>query len=190
MKVIAATNNKGKIKEITDILSKLGYEVISLKEAGIVSDPEENGKTLHENALIKARAVSALTDMCVIADDSGLFCDALSGAPGIYSARYAGEGASDDEKINRLLSELSDKGDRSAHFECSIVFIDENKNEIYADGRAEGEILLKKEGSGGFGYDPVFFSHEAKKPFGIMSEEEKNKVSHRFHALENLCKLL
>ena len=192
MKIIAATNNKGKIKEIKDILSGLGYEVLSLEEAGIKADPEETGTTFEENALIKARAVAKYTDCAVISDDSGLCVDALGGAPGLYSARYAGENATDGERIDKLLREMemTKNDDRSAHFTSAVAFIGPDKKEITALGYAYGRILKEPRGSGGFGYDPIFFSDEAKKSFAELSKEEKNKISHRRKALENLRKQL
>ncbi len=190
MRVIAATKNKGKIKEISDILGGLGIEVISQGDAGIDVEILETGKTFTENARIKAQAVAMLCDDAVLADDSGLCVDALGGAPGIYSARYAGEDATDTDKINKLLAELSDKEDRTAHFETAVVFIYPDGNELVATGTASGRIVTEPKGDGGFGYDPVFYSAELGKTFAEATEDEKNGVSHRAKALETLAKML
>ena len=187
MKIIAATANKGKAAEIEKIFGALGFDVITIREAGIDSDPEENGKTFLENALIKARAAHELAqDAYIIADDSGLCVDALDGAPGIYSARYAGEGASDADKIDKLLRELAGKENRSAHFETAVALITPDGEEITAHGEVHGHILTVPEGDNGFGYDPVFYCDEIGKTFAIASNDEKNAVSHRGRALRAL----
>ena len=187
MKIIAATANKGKAAEIEKIFGTLGFDVITMREAGIDSDPEENGKTFLENALIKARAAHELaSDAYIIADDSGLCVDALDGAPGIYSARYAGEGATDADKINKLLGELDGKENRGAHFETAIALITPDGEEITAHGEVHGHILTVPEGENGFGYDPVFFCDEIGKTFANASADEKNAVSHRGRALREL----
>ena len=190
MKIVAATHNKGKIKEIQKILASLGVEVITQTEMGITIEPEENGSTFADNALIKARAVKELCDCAVIADDSGLCVDALGGAPGVYSARYAGEGASDSEKIKKLLSELSGISDRTAKFKSAIAFILPDGEEIVTHGEVVGKITDKPYGEGGFGYDPVFFSDELGKTFGEASSEEKNQISHRSRGLKALFEIL
>lgn len=190
MKIIAATSNEGKIAEIEKIFKTLGFSVISLKEAGIQSDPEENGSTFLENALIKARAAAKLCDGFVIADDSGLCVDVLGGAPGIHSARYAGEGASDADKIEKLLTELNGIENRAAHFETAVAFITPGGEEITAQGRVDGHIINTPEGENGFGYDPVFYCDEIGKTFAAASHEEKNTVSHRARALSALYEKL
>lgn len=190
MKVIAATHNAGKIREINSILGSLGFEIISQKDFGIDSEPEENGSDFAENALIKARAVSALCDYPVIADDSGLCVGALDDAPGIYSARYAGENASDSERIYKLLTELEGKPDRSAKFVSAVALVFPDGREIIAHGEVHGKITEKPCGSGGFGYDPIFFSNDLSKTFGEASPEEKNKISHRSRALKALYDIL
>ncbi len=188
MKILAATNNAGKVREIKSILSGLNIEVISLKEAGINIDPEENGVTFEENALIKARAVAQVSGMPSISDDSGLCVDYLDGAPGIYSARYAGEDATDAQRIEKLLEELHGvpQAQRKAFFISAAAYVDPDGTEITAVGTVDGYITQQPDGDGGFGYDPVFFSAELRKTFGIASENEKNKISHRFRALTNL----
>lgn len=186
MKIIAATQNKGKIKEIQKIFGTLGFEVISQKEVGIDVDVEETGATFEENARLKAKAVYDLCHETVIADDSGLCVDALDGAPGVYSARYAGEGASDADKINKLLAELENEENRSAEFVSSLVMILKDGREFSAQGKVKGKILKEPSGSNGFGYDPIFYSEELGKSFGEASDEEKNSISHRGRGLQNL----
>lgn len=190
MKVIAATKNAGKLREMKSIFEGLDYDIISAHELGIDAEPEENGASFEENALIKARAVAELCDLAVIADDSGLCVDALGGAPGIYSARWAGEDASDSDRINKLLSELAQKTDRRAKFVSAVAFIFPDGDELTARGEVFGRICEKPCGCGGFGYDPVFFSDELGKTFAEASEEEKNKVSHRARALGALCDMI
>ncbi len=190
MKVVVATKNKGKIREISEILSTLGIEVVSLDDIGIDAEIEETGETFEENARIKAEAISLLTNEAVLADDSGLSVDFLGGAPGVYSARYAGEGATDKDRINKLLSEMEGIEERDAHFECAIVLKFPSGEEIVSKGKAYGRILLEPIGDGGFGYDPVFFSKELGKSFGEATEEEKNRVSHRAKALFQLLEIL
>ncbi len=190
MKVIAATGNKGKLREMEEILSPLGIEIVSRSDAGIELEVEETGSTFEENALIKARAAALVTDCCVLADDSGLCVDALDGAPGVHSARYAGEGASDERKIKKLLSQLDGVEDRSARFVTAIAFIFPDGREIKASGEVKGYITKEPSGSGGFGYDPVFFSEELGKTFAECDDAEKNSVSHRARALKNLYNIL
>lgn len=186
MKIIAATNNANKVKEITKIFSDLGFEVISQRDEGIDIDVEETGSTFTENALIKARAVAMLSDDYVLADDSGLCVDSLDGRPGVYSARYAGEGASDKEKIEKLLDELNDKTNRKAKFVTAIAFICPDGSEIVTKGEVCGKITTEPRGNNGFGYDPVFFSTEMGKTFAEAKQEEKNAISHRGRALKAL----
>lgn len=190
MKIIAATSNQGKIAEIKKIFSVPSLEVISMKEAGIDIEIEENGTSFEENALIKARTIASLCDCFVLSDDSGLCTEALNGAPGIYSARYAGENASDEERMEKLLWELSDKNDRRAKFVSAVAFITPDGTEITAHGEVLGKIADKPSGNGGFGYDPIFISDELGKTFGEASSEEKNSISHRARALHNLFNIL
>ena len=191
MKIIAATANRGKAAEIEKIFGGLGFEVVTMREAGLKSDPEENGKTFLENALIKARAAhEEAPEAYIIADDSGLCVDALDGAPGIYSARYAGEGASDTEKINKLLSALESAENRAAHFETAAAFITPSGEEITACGRVDGHILTAPDGENGFGYDPVFYCEEIGKTFANADPDEKNAVSHRGRALRALYEIM
>lgn len=180
---MVASGNKGKLREIAEIFR--GAEVVSMKEAGFVGDIEENGATFEENALIKAKAVCQALGAPALADDSGLCVDALDGAPGVYSARYAG-GHGDDAANNALLlKNLSGKaeGERTAYFESCVALCLPDGRSFTASGRTYGKILSVPEGENGFGYDPLFFSDELGKSFGIASAEEKNAVSHRAKAL-------
>lgn len=190
MRIIAATKNKGKIKEIQEILGDLGFEVVSQQEAGYNLDVLETGDTFEKNALIKARAVAMVCDNPVLADDSGLCIASLDGRPGIYSARYAGEGASDADKVAKILSELKGVRDRSAKFVTAAAFIFPDGTEITAEGEVTGVITEAPEGDNGFGYDPIFYSDELGKTFAAASDEEKNSVSHRSRALKALCEKL
>lgn len=190
-KILAATTNQGKIKEIKEILSD--YEIISLKDAGIDADVEENGKTFAENAYIKAFEISKLSDLPVLADDSGLEIEALGGRPGVYSARYAGEDAPYSVKIAKLAEELKDvpPEKRYAQFSCAVCLIFPDGKKLEGFGvSCPGIILETPRGENGFGYDPVFYSIEHKKTFAEMSLEEKNKVSHRKAALVSLSNKL
>ncbi len=182
--LVVATGNAHKLKEIAEIFQD--YEVLSQKQMGFDEDVEENGATFAENALIKARAACKALGLPVLADDSGLCVDALGGKPGIYSARYCG--AHGDDKGNRslLLKNLEGEKNRKAHFHCSVALVYPDGQEIVVEGNTYGEILTKEEGEGGFGYDPIFFSDDLQKSFGVASSAEKNAVSHRFRALQAL----
>ena len=190
MKVVAATGNKGKVREFQEILGKMDYEVVSMKDMGINVDIEETGTTFAENAMIKARVVASLCDYPVIADDSGLCVDALDGAPGIYSARFAGEDADDAERNRHLLELMEGKENRKAHYIAAIAYIGMDGMEYVTEGRTEGEIQYKEEGMGGFGYDPLFYSTEIGKCFGLATPDEKNEVSHRGRALRKMYDIL
>ncbi len=190
MKIVVATKNPNKIVEISEIFAPLGFDVISQTEAGIDIDVEETGDTFEKNARLKAKAVAMICDDYVLADDSGLCVDALDGRPGVMSARYAGEGASDMHKIIKLLGEMEHKTDRRAKFVTSIVFICPDGSEITTTGEVYGKILESPEGDNGFGYDPVFYSDELKKSFAVATLEEKNSVSHRGRALKALYEKL
>jgi len=182
--ILAATTNQGKVKEIKEILSD--FEVISLKDAGINIDVEENGKTFSENAYIKASEIAKLTDLPVLADDSGLEIKALGGRPGVYSARFAGEDAPYSEKVKKLTEELSDvpPDERHAQFACAVCLVLPDGKKIEAFGvSCPGILLDSPRGENGFGYDPYFYSVNHKKTFSEMSLEEKNEVSHRKAAL-------
>lgn len=182
MKIIFATNNKNKLREVREILEPAGLMVLSQSEAGADIEVEENGKTFAENAYLKAKAVFDMTGLPVIADDSGLEVDALNGAPGIFSARYAPEG----QRKKRLLEELKNVSDekRGANFTCCICYIDPNGKERYFTGKVFGTIGYESRGTNGFGYDPIFMYGE--RSFAEMSAEEKNEISHRADALKQL----
>ena len=182
-KIIVATGNKGKLREIKQIFKNV--EIISMDEAGFSGEIEETGASFKENALIKAKAVSSALNAPVIADDSGLCVDALHGAPGIYSARFSGEGEAANRKL--LLKRLNDITDRAAHFECAVCLYYPNGKTVFGEGRTFGRILQEEIGEAGFGYYRIFYSDDLNKSFGLASEEEKNSVSHRYRAL---CDLL
>ncbi|MBP3352125.1 MAG: XTP/dITP diphosphatase [Lachnospiraceae bacterium] len=184
-KIIFATGNKDKVKEIQMILADLGLEVITMKEAGISVDIEENGTTYEENAMIKARAVAAYTDAIVMADDSGLEIDYLNKEPGVYSARYLGEDTSYRIKNANLISRLDGVPDekRTARFVCAIGAVLPDGTELTTRGTIEGIIGYEEKGANGFGYDPIFYVPEFGKTTAELSEEEKNQVSHRGNAL-------
>lgn len=186
MRIVAATKNMGKIKEIEAILSKLNICVVSAADVGIDVDVAETGDTFEKNALIKARAIAMMCDEPVLADDSGLCVDALDGKPGVFSARYAGENATDEDRINKILSELGETKNRKAEFVSSVALIFPDGEEIVASGAVHGTITYEPIGTNGFGYDPIFCSDELKKTFAQSTDEEKNRVSHRARALENL----
>jgi len=187
MDIIIATHNKNKVLEMEKALSSIIGEgkVLTAEQAGFSDDVEENGSTFEENALIKARSVR--TDGCIsIADDSGLCCNALNGAPGIYSARYAGEPCDNAKNNAKLLSNLEGFSDRSAYFVCAIACVLPDGTEFTVRGEAHGTILTELTGDGGFGYDPLFYVPELKKTFAELTREEKHEVSHRGNALRLL----
>lgn len=181
--IILASNNKDKVKEVKEILK--GYDIISMKEAGIDVDIEENGTTFEENALIKARAIMKLTGQITMADDSGLEIDYLNKAPGVYSARFMGHDTSYDIKNKALIQKLEGvKGsDRSGRFVCAIAVCFPDGREIVKRGTMEGLIAEEIKGDNGFGYDPIVYLPEYGKTSGELVPEEKNKISHRGKAL-------
>ena len=182
MKFIIATNNPKKLVELERILNPLGINAVTAKQEGIsLADVEENGKTFKENSFIKAYAACSKSGLPAIADDSGICVDALNGEPGIYSARFGGENATDSDKNKLILSKLKDETDRKAHYTCAITCVFPNGNIIQVEDYCYGEIATKPEGSGGFGYDPIFLYNG--KSFGYYTAEEKDKVSHRGKAL-------
>lgn len=189
---VIASNNRKKIEELERILSPLNIYAKTAEQLGKESiEVEETGTTFAENAELKAKAMCEHTGMPAIADDSGLVVDALGGAPGVLSARYAGEGATDAEKINKLLTELMKTGssDRSARFECVICCYFPNGEKIFAHGTCEGTIGYAPRGANGFGYDPIFFV-EGNKTFAELSDHQKDLISHRGRALKELSAIL
>lgn len=191
-KIVFATGNAGKVKEIRMIMADLGVEVLSMKEAGISIDIEEDGSTYEENALIKARAVAACTDAIVMADDSGLEVDALNKEPGVLSARYMGEDTPYSIKNGEIIKRLMGVPDeeRSARFVCAIAAVLPDGRELTTRATIEGRIGYEEKGANGFGYDPIFYVPEFGKTTAELTEEEKNKVSHRGKALELMKKEL
>jgi len=191
-KIVFATTNAGKIKEIKEILADFDVEVVSMKEMNITADIEENGATFEENSLIKARAVSKLTGLPALADDSGLEVDYLNGEPGIYSARYLGRDTDYDYKNNYIIKKLKDAKDeeRSARFVCVISLVLPDGREFVKKGVMEGRIGYEIKGGNGFGYDPIFYLPEYGKTSAEISAEEKNKISHRGKALSAMKELI
>ncbi len=183
MKFVLASNNGGKLREMKEILGDLGIEVLSQREAGLCIEAEENGSTFSENAMIKAAAACDALGLPAIADDSGLCVDALGGEPGIYSARYGGDGVDDKGRYRLLLKNMEGKSDRGARFVCAIACVMPGGDVIDAWGQCEGEILCAPRGDGGFGYDPVFYVPEYGRSMAELTMEEKNAVSHRGRAL-------
>lgn len=186
MELAIATNNPQKLTEIRAILGGCFDRLYSLEELGINVEIEETGATLKENALIKAHAIVKLSGLPSLADDTGLMVDALDGAPGVYSARYAGE--EHDDALNRalLLKNLDGVKDRLAHFCTAVALCYPDGREIVAEGRVDGSILYAERGERGFGYDSLFFCDDLQKSFAEATAEEKNSVSHRSRALHNL----
>lgn len=182
-KFVLATHNPGKLKEMGEILGALGVEVVSPTALGIDMEVEETGETFAENALLKAKAICEAAHLPAIADDSGLCVDALNGGPGVYSARYGGEGLDDAGRRNLLLSSMRGMPTRAAHFACAIACVFPNGDVLSAEGRCDGTIAFAAMGSGGFGYDPVFFVPGKSKTFAQLTAEEKNAISHRGRAL-------
>lgn len=186
-KITVASANKGKLAEFKEMLGNA--EVIGYKQLADF-EIEETGKTLRENALLKARAVWRRVGGNVLADDSGLTVEALGGEPGVRTARYAGENATDDENMDKLLAALDGEENRRAEFRCCLVLIDESGKEFVAEGVTKGRIAHEKRGSNGFGYNPIFFSDELGMTFGEADEAAKNSISHRGRALEKLKEYL
>lgn len=186
--IILASNNAHKLREIRAILPK--YRILSLAEAGLDIDPEETGQTFYENAMIKARAVFEVSGKPALADDSGLVVEALHGAPGVMSARYCGRHGADGENNALLLANMENETDRRAKFVSAVVLYRGENDVVWAEGETYGEVLRAPQGDGGFGYDPIFYSYDLQKSFGLASEAEKNGVSHRGRALEKLVRIL
>ena len=181
-RLVIGTNNVHKAREIKQILGSFYDEILSLKEAGIELEVEEDGETLEENAVKKATEAAKIAGCDTLADDTGLMVDALGGAPGVYSARYAGEDVSYEDNNKKLLKELDGIEDRNAKFVCVMALIKDGKV-ITAKGEVPGIITTELIGEQGFGYDPLFFSTELNKTFAQASAEEKNTISHRARAL-------
>ena len=185
--IVVASGNKGKLKEIQEMLCD--YKVRGYKEFDLDFEIEENGKTFFENALIKAKAVSEALNMPALADDSGIVVEALGGMPGIYSARYAGDGI-DEHNNQLLLKNLQGVENRNAKFVCCMVYYMPDGNIITASGETYGKVMQSPQGNNGFGYDCIFFSDDLQKGLGVASDEEKNTISHRSRALKALMEKL
>lgn len=188
MKIVLASHNQGKMKEMAAILAKYGVELVLQSDLGVNIEVEETGETFRENALLKARAVMKATGMPAISDDSGLMVDALNGAPGVYTARYGGEGLTDEERYRLLLSSLAGQTNRAAHFYSCIACVFPTGETLTAQGVCDGTIAFAPIGKDGFGYDPVFFVPSMRKTFAQMTAEEKNGISHRAKALAAFAK--
>ena len=191
MKIVLATHNHDKEIELQYSLQGLGVEICLLSEYPDIGDIEETGTTLLENSLLKAHTVHDRTGLPAIADDTGLEVDALDGAPGVYSARFAGADATYKDNVNKLLSVMEEVSEerRSARFRTVISFVDGNQ-ELWTEGHIDGKIIDFPRGNAGFGYDPVFYIPQLEKTFAELSTEEKNKISHRGLALQKLRKIL
>ena len=183
-RLVVATGNAHKLLEISQIFTD--FEVVSQKQMGFDEEVAETGTTFAENALIKARAASKALDCIALADDSGLCVEALDGAPGIFSARYSGSHGSDKANRDKLLQELAGVKNRRAYFNSAIALVYPDGKYLLAEGRTYGEILEEEQGEGGFGYDCIFKSEDLGKSFGLATAEEKNAVSHRYRALQEM----
>ena len=183
---VIATNNKGKLKEFNKIFESLGIECVSLRDMGINIEVAETESTFLGNARLKAKEIYKIAKMPTVSDDSGLLVDALSGGPGVYSARYAGDECNDDKNIEKLLSNMAHITNRNAVFKSVVYAILDDETELYAEGICKGEILFEKIGSNGFGYDPVFYVREFDKSVAQLTDEEKNSISHRGRAIKQL----
>lgn len=191
MEIIFASNNENKLREIRAKLKNGDVKIISQKEAGFNLEVDETGTTFEENAILKAEAIYNLTKKPVLAEDGGLEVDALDGAPGVYSHRFAGENATDEDRRNKILTLLKDIPDekRTARFKCVGCYIDENGEKHIFEGITEGRIAYEAKGNNGFGYDPIFVC-EYGKTFAEIPAEEKNKISHRGRLIEKFVKYL
>ena len=192
MEIILATHNEGKLREIRDLLNGLDVEILSLKDIPQAPVIQETGSSFRENALLKAETIASFTNKLTIADDSGLEVDALDGKPGIYSARFAGENAKDDENNQELLNRMRGVPieKRGAVFKCAIAIVDPEGKEEIVEGKCSGIIQFEEKGTFGFGYDPLFFVPEYGKTFAELTPEMKNTISHRAQAIKKLRKVL
>ena len=191
MQIILATHNRGKMKEMSSILAHLPVKLLTLDDFPQIGEIPETGETLKENAFIKAETVHQKTGLPALADDTGLEVDALDGAPGVHSSRYDGETATFEDNCRKMLQEMDGipSEERTARFHTVIAFVSDSGNE-WTEGMVEGRILEKKQGDGGFGYDPLFYYPPLKKTFAELNSEQKNNISHRGKALRNFCRIL
>lgn len=187
--IVAATKNKGKTAELRAAFSSLPIKILDLSQFGSIPEPEETGSTFAENAILKAKYYANITKKACLADDSGLEVDALHGAPGVFSARYAGPNGGDAECNAKLLHELNgvESSLRTARFKCVLAFIDDNQSMILTDGACEGQILNEARGQGGFGYDPLFYIPDIGQTLAEISIEKKNGLSHRGQAVRRMA---
>ncbi|MFY4774679.1 XTP/dITP diphosphatase [Metabacillus sp. RGM 3146] len=190
--IIIATKNSGKANEFQTILEPRGFKVLSLLDMDFLGEIEETGQSFEENAILKAEAISKITGKPVIADDSGLSADALGGDPGIYSARYAGLDKNDEANVEKLLEKMKDVDweNRTARFRCALAVASPERETITVEGSVEGYIAEKPEGTGGFGYDPIFYVKDKSATMAQLTPDEKNKISHRAMALKKLETLI
>jgi len=188
MKLIFATHNKNKLKEVKSLVPS-SIELLSLDEINFNDEIEETADTIEGNALLKAKTIYEKTGINCFADDSGLLVDALNGAPGVCSARYAGEQKNDQDNMQKLLHELNDKPNRNAHFKTAMALIIGGKDYLF-EGKIEGKIITEKLGSNGFGYDPIFVPDGYHETFAQLDSETKNKISHRARALKKLLEYI
>lgn len=189
--ILIATGNIGKVRELEELLSDLPLALRSLSEFPNVREVEETGTTFAENAIFKAKGYAVQTGILTLADDSGLEVEVLNGAPGVFSARFAGKNASDNEKIAKLLNKLHNKTDRRARFVCSAAIADKTGAiKCLSEGVCSGSIALNPHGTSGFGYDPIFIPDGFEQTFGELSNEEKQKISHRGRAMEKIIQYL
>ena len=191
MQIVLATHNRGKMKEMSSILAHLPVKLLTLDDFPQIGEIPETGETLKENAFIKAETVHQKTGLPALADDTGLEVDALDGAPGVHSSRYDGETATFEDNCRKMMQEMDGipAEERTARFHTVIAFVSDSGNE-WTEGMVEGRILEKKQGDGGFGYDPLFYYPPLKKTFAELNSEQKNNISHRGKALRNFCRIL
>lgn len=188
MKLIFATHNKNKAKEVKSLMPSF-IELLSLDDINFHDEIDETASTLEGNALLKAKTIFEKTGINCFADDSGLLVDALNGEPGVYSARYAGEQKNDQDNMKKLLHELNDKPNKNAHFKTVMALIIDGKEHLF-EGKIEGKIITEKLGSNGFGYDPIFVPDGYNETFAQLDSETKNKISHRARALQKMLGFL
>ncbi|MBA4239887.1 MAG: non-canonical purine NTP pyrophosphatase [Sphingobacteriaceae bacterium] len=188
MKLIFATHNKNKLKEVKSLVPS-SIELLSLDEINFHNEIEETADTIEGNALLKAKTIFEKTGINCFADDSGLLVDALNGAPGVYSARYAGEQKNDQDNMRKLLQELKDNPNRNAHFKTAMALIIDGKDYLF-EGKIEGKIITEKLGANGFGYDPIFVPDGYNETFAQLDSETKNKISHRAKAIKQLLEFI